>query len=133
MLMEENFEEFGYQDSTTTNISDILPKNARRFRFRYEYDFGDSWWHEILFEGIVEAEKGKKYPLCVEGSRACPPEDVGGVWGYEEFLAALADPNHKQHDQYREWIGGSFNPEAFDSAKATRSMKRGLPDWRQMM
>src|SRR5262249_41783650 len=106
MLMEEDFEEFGYEDSTATTISDILPDGSGWFRFRYQYDFGDSWWHEILFEGRLEKEKGKKYPLCVEGKRACPPEDVGGVWGYGEFVEALADPNHKRHDEFRERVGG---------------------------
>jgi hypothetical protein len=61
---------------------------------------------------------------------ACPPEDVGGAWGYEEFLAALADPEHEGHDGLLEWAGGAFDPEAFDPAAATRAMRRGLPDWR---
>jgi hypothetical protein len=132
MLMAENFQDMGYEDSTTTMVSDILPKGNRRFRFEYEYDFGDSWEHEVLFERRVEAEPGKKYPLCVEGERACPPEDVGGVWGYQEFLEAVTDPEHEDHDGLLEWAGGSFDPEAFDPAVATRRMKRGLPDWRRM-
>ena len=70
MLMEENFEDMEYKDSTTTRISDILPKSGRRFRF--EYDIGDSWQHEVLFEGCVRAERGKRYPVCIEGARACP-------------------------------------------------------------
>ena len=74
MLMREDFEEMGYADSTTTNLSDIIPDNGERFRFIYEYDFGDSWYHEILFEGCPKEESGKEYPLCVKGKRACPPE-----------------------------------------------------------
>src|SRR5205807_2335117 len=91
LLMDENFEEFGYEDSTTTKVSDILPGTGKRFRFEYEYDFGDSWWHEVLFEGCLRAEPGGRYPACVEGARSCPPEDVGGVGGYERFLEAIAD------------------------------------------
>ncbi len=96
----------------------------------YEYDFGDGWRHEVLFEGCVRAERGKRYPICIEAARACPPEDVGGTWGYEEFVAAMADPEHERHEEFREWIGGRFDPEAFDPAKATKRMWRGLPDWR---
>ena len=78
LLMQENFEEMEYEDSTGTRLSDILPKSGRRFRFGYEYDFGDSWRHEVLFEGCPRAERGKRYPVCLEPARACPPEDVGG-------------------------------------------------------
>ena len=65
-----------------------MPRTGKRFGFEYQYDFGDSWKHEILFEGMVRAEPGGRYPLCLEGARACPPEDVGGVWGYQAFLEA---------------------------------------------
>jgi hypothetical protein len=131
-LVQENFEDMGYKDSTTANITDILPRTGRRFRFVYEYDFGDSWDHEVLFEGVVRADPKVKYPLCLEGERACPPEDVGGVWGYADFLAAITDPEHKDHDGLLEWVGGSFDPEEFDPAQATRDMRKGLPDWRSM-
>jgi hypothetical protein len=129
-LMRENFEEMEYADSTATRLSDILPKSGRRFRFEYEYDFGDGWRHEVLFEGCPRPERGKRYPACLEGARACPPEDVGGAWGYQEFLEALADPEHEDHDGLLEWAGGAFDPEAFGPAAATRAMRRGLPDWR---
>lgn len=130
LLMQENFEEMEYEDSTTTKLSDILPRSGRRFRFEYEYDFGDGWRHEVVFEGCVRAERGKRYPVCIEGARACPPEDVGGVWGYQAFVEAMADPGHERHEEFREWIGGRFDPEAFDPVKATKRMWRGLPDWR---
>jgi hypothetical protein len=130
LLVQENFEEFHYEDSTTTKLSAILPKTGKRFRFEYQYDFGDSWWHEILFERCVRAEPGKRYPVCLEGARACPPEDVGGTWGYQEFLEAITDPEHEDHDRLLEWAGGSFDTEAFDPVKATKRMWRGLPDWR---
>ncbi len=110
MLMKEDFEELACKNSTTTKLSQILPASGERFRFEYEYDFGDGWAHDVLFEGRLPAEKGKRYPLCLEGARACPPEDVGGVWGYQDFLAALADPEHEQHGEMREWIGASLIP-----------------------
>jgi hypothetical protein len=127
-LLEDCFE---FVDSTKTMVSDITQRR-RRFAFKYEYDFGDGWEHEVLFEGCPGIEKGQNYPVCVEGERACPPEDVGGVWGYQDFLAAIADPKHEEHDTFLEWCGGSFFPDKFDAVSATRRMVRGLPDWRKM-
>lgn len=129
MVMQESYEEMGCEDSTSTKVSDILPESGKRFRFKYEYDFGDSWEHEILFEGCVPAEKGTRYPLCQEGQRACPPEDVGGSYGYEEYLEAISDPEHEKHESYLEW-GGPFDPEKFDAMAATMRMRKGLPNWR---
>jgi hypothetical protein len=119
-------------DSTQTMISQILPKAGKRFAFKYEYDFGDSWEHEILFEGNPTAVKAKKYPLCLEGERACPPEDIGGIWGYYDFIQAMADPKHEEHERYLEWYGEQFSTDQFDPAQATRQMTKGLPNWRTM-
>ena len=84
------------------------------FRFEYEYDFGDSWMHTLLLEKVLEPEPGQQVPVCIKGKRACPPEDVGGVWGYEGFLEAIGNPDHPEHEEYLEWIGGEFDPEVFD-------------------
>ena len=116
-------------DSLRTKLSKIVPKNGKRFQFDYEYDFGDGWEHEILFEGFMPAEKGTRYPLCLEGQRACPPEDVGGTYGYQECLEAMANPKHKRHKEFMEW-SGPFDPEKFDTEVATKEMRKGLPDWR---
>lgn len=129
-LLDDGFEDFECVDSTVTKISGIVPKDGKRFRFLYDYDFGDGWAHEVLFEGCLKTEKSGRYPLCVEGKRNCPPEDVGGVWGYAEFLEAIANPKHEQHDGFVEWAG-DFDPEGFDASEATKAMRRGLPDWRQ--
>ena len=67
-----------------------------------------------------------KYPLCPEGARACPPDDCGGIWGYPDFIQAIEDSDHERHEELPEWIGGSFDPEAFDPAAATKAMKKGL-------
>jgi hypothetical protein len=131
-LLEETFEEMDYTNSRDTTLSKILPRSGKRFPFQYEYDFGDSWWHEVLFEGCLRVEPGQRYPLCVEGERACPPEDVGGTSGYDSFLVSIADPDDDQHHEMLEWIGGSFDPDCFDSEKATKRMRRGLPDWRKL-
>lgn len=105
--------------------------DGKRFQFLYEYDFGDDWKPEILFEGCLKADKGGRYPVCVEGGRNCLPEDIGGVWGYEEFLEAIANPKHEQHNSFVEWAA-DFDPEVFDAGEASKAMRRGLPDWRQM-
>jgi len=80
----------------------------------YTYDFGDNWEHKIELEKILPREKSVKYPICVKGRRACPPEDCGGIWGYEEFLEAMKDPKHEQHKEMMDWIGGKFDPEHFN-------------------
>ena len=93
-------------------------------RFRYTYDFGDWWEHDIAVEDILVADADKRYPLCVDGAGACPPEDVGGAYGYREFLAALADPGHPEHEAMRGWVGRAFDPTAFDAARATTLVRR---------
>lgn len=89
--------------------------------FVYEYDFGDGWRHKIDFEEIKQAEVGVTYPRCIKGKRACPPEDSGGAWRYPALLATLADPEHEEHLEMKQWVesqtGGPFDLEHFDSAK----------------
>jgi hypothetical protein len=131
-LMEEDFGEMGYADSRVTRLSQIVPKSGRPFHFEYEYDFGDSWRHDVLFEGCLRGEAGRRYPLCVEGERACPPEDVGGTSGYRGFVKALTNPGHRRRDELLTWSDGWFDPEEFDAEQATKRMRCGLPDWRSM-
>jgi len=82
-------------------------------KFRYTYDMGDNWEHVIQVEKVLDADPQVKYPRCVKGSRACPPEDCGGAWGYGDFLDAIQNPSHESHEEMLEWVGGSFDPEAF--------------------
>jgi len=89
----------------------------------YEYDFGESWQHEILLGKIMEPEPNVAYPRCVEGARACPPEDVGGVWAFGDFLKALAAPKHENHRDIKEWVGGRFDPEKFDLNAVNRELR----------
>lgn len=129
-LMQYDFDDRLVIDTTITKLDETLPKNGKPLQFLYSYDFGDDWRHEILFEGCLQAKEGQRFPVCVEGERACPPEDVGGVWGYENFLEAIVDPKHEEHEMYMEWAG-KFDPEEFDAQKATKKMRRGLPNWRE--
>ncbi len=89
---------------------DLKPKA----HFRYEYDFGDSWDHDILVEKILDPEPDVRYPRCLTGKLACPPEDCGGIWGYYGLLEAIQDPQHPEHDDMLEWLGDEFDPDAFD-------------------
>jgi hypothetical protein len=115
----------GFENFTDTETAaELGSKNATRHKIDryirhegekalYEYDFGDSWEHELLLEKIVPAEPGVHYPRCLKGKRNCPPEDCGGPWGYANMLEALADPNHPEFEMYQEWLGDEFDPEEF--------------------
>jgi hypothetical protein len=102
------------------------PKSERRARLgtvakqgtaiRYVYDFGDDWVHRVVVEKVLRADRNVSYPCCIGGKRAGPPEDCGGVWGYEELLAAISDPDHAEHESMLEWVGGEFDPEDFEPA-----------------
>lgn len=84
--------------------------------FHYEYDFGDGWMHRVVVEAQAPREPGIRYPRLLAGARACPPEDCGGLPGYERLLEILGDPRHEEHNDLLEWLGGRFDPEAFDAA-----------------
>jgi hypothetical protein len=108
-------------DELDYRIDAVLEKGGR---LRYTYDFGDWWEHEVVVEDILPADADERYPLCLGGERACPPEDVGGPEGYAEFLAALADPGHPDHDAMRDWIGRRFDPEEFDPGRVGALLRR---------
>lgn len=89
---------------------------------RYEYDFGDGWLHTIELLAIQPKDASLTYPRCVDGARACPPEDCGGIERYHDLLEILADPKHPEHEDMNEWLKGHaknyypFDPDAFDPA-----------------
>ncbi len=112
------------EDEADIRLSQIF-KGKKKPRIVYEYDFGDSWQHEIVLEKSLEPEM-IKYPRCVEGARACPPEDVGGIWGYAEFLEAISDPSHEDHADMVVWIGGKFDPEKFSVDEVNRELRKSL-------
>ena len=99
-------------DEREIRLDQIAPEE--KFKFIYEYDFGDGWEHEILVEKILPADPDQDYPSCLKGKRACPPEDCGGPWGYAEMLEALGDPEHPEREMWVDWIGEDFDSEEFD-------------------
>ena len=109
-----------FQDSERARLGTLVVD--RGSRFLYEYDFGDSWLHEVTLEDILEHRPGKRYPICVGGQRACPPEDCGGPWGYAELLEVIGDPDHEEHLDMMEWLGGQFDPGAFDVNRVNRML-----------
>lgn len=109
-------------DESSAALCDVLREGMT---FHYRYDFGDSWSHTVEVEKVMRPEKGRRYPVCLEGARPCPPEDCGGVYGYEEFLAAINDPDHERHEELLDWIGDEpWDPELFDQDYVNRRLKR---------
>jgi hypothetical protein len=91
--------------------------------FSYEYDFGDSWGHEIVVESFSRLPLGLKFGVCIDGQNACPPEDCGGPPGYADLLEVLADPTHDEHEHMRSWVGGPFAPREFALALANARLQ----------
>ena len=129
-LLDDDWSDSKITSSLETQLSELCAGKRPPKKIGYMYDFGDGWEHLVEYEGISSAEPNKKYPCCIEGARACPPEDVGGVWGYAHFLEAIRDPKHEEHETYLEWFGGEFDSEAFRPAETTKAMRKGLPNWR---
>lgn len=124
-FLDDDFGEFRVIDSLQTELSEILPSDEQPFAFLYVYDFGDYWVHEVQFESPVKAEIIRQPPICLEGERACPPEDVGGIWGYKNSLEAITDPDHEEHEHYVEW-GAGHDPEVFNVEETTERMREEL-------
>jgi hypothetical protein len=94
-------------------LGDLIKQKGRTFN--YLYDFGDSWEHEVMLEDSHYFNPELHAPVeCLDGARACPPEDVGSVPGYYEFCEALKDPYHAEHESYKTWCGGEYDSEEFD-------------------
>lgn len=113
----------------------FLMKNTRIFelikdigtRFYYRYDFGDNWEHEIIIEKITKdnIEKQEEIPICLSGERACPPEDCGGTWGYEELLEIQKNKKHPEYEEkIVEWLGKDFDSEKFDIDEVNKELNK---------
>ena len=108
---EDDVYELGILSGWERNIADYF--SMKNSTAAYVYDYGDNWVHAVKLEKILPRDKKTKYPRCIEGKRACPPEDCGGVHGYEEFLEAIMDPGHERHEDLLYWAGKDFEPERF--------------------
>jgi hypothetical protein len=105
-------------DENTFCLSDLL--HAEKDQCLYEYDFGDSWLHELALERIIAAPASSEKLCCLEGNGACPPEDSGGVPEYEEWLKALKDSEHRDHEDAVDWLGADYDPSRFDCQKVNQ-------------
>lgn len=124
MQIGEPHEDYDHEltDSKKIRLNELLKPEKQKFR--YLYDFGDSWDHIITVEKIIEKDGTPKTFECIDGKRACPPEDCGGVWGYEDFLKAISNKNHPEHKEMLDWIGGSFDSEEFDLNEINKSLSK---------
>jgi len=121
---EPEFDDYGVEplDEAEYTLADLAPKPKQKFI--YEYDFGDSWEHVVLVEKVLPPDPAFKHPVCLAGANRCPPEDCGGIPGYYDLLAILADPNHEEHEQMKEWVGGEWDTSRFDLDEINAGLKR---------
>jgi hypothetical protein len=117
---DDTWEELNNVDYAKIKISNLLKKE--KDKIVYEYDFGDSWEHDIILEKVLSYDQNIKYPVCVAGKMNCPPEDCGGVWGYSDMLEILKNPNHEEYDSFTEWLGEEFDPEYFDKGAINKML-----------
>jgi hypothetical protein len=122
-MQSEDHPEDELDETTHTLIGAIGDER----RFRYEYDFGDDWQHQVVVEDTFTIPIGLTFAVCLDGQRACPPEDCGGPWGYEHLLEVISDPGHEEHDESVEWVGDDFDPEEFSLATTNAALQRIIP------
>ena len=111
--------ELGLENENRIRLDQVLQKP--KDKMIYEYDFGDSWEHNVVLEKVLPFTQGeRRYPVVTGGKRACPPEDCGGVGGFYTMLEVLQDPDHPEHEEYSEWLG-EYDQDDFDVAYINRS------------
>ena len=118
----------GPLDARKARLVDVLDDVGVK-TLKYLYDFGDGWEHTIKIEHIADAMPGVAYPRLIDVTRRCPPEDIGGPWGYGEFLEAIADPKHLRHAELTEWAGDAFDPNAVDTEGHANAIAELATQW----
>ena len=118
----KEFEVEESRNSRTIKLNSILKKE--KSKILYEYDFGDSWNHDIILEKIIKEEETGQIPRCIKGKRNCPPEDCGGTWGYNDLLLTISNPKHEDYESMMEWLGGNFDPEYFDIDEINNNLRQ---------
>jgi len=111
-------------DERRVTLGQILTEPGSRLV--YEYDFGDSWMHELVCEEIAASDEKAPYAICTDGARACPPEDCGGPDVYSDLLGVLKNHKHKDYEEMRDWVGGRFDPETFNLEEINEHLSREL-------
>ncbi|MDQ7903477.1 plasmid pRiA4b ORF-3 family protein [Phytohabitans sp. ZYX-F-186] len=118
--------ELGHRAEKPVTLEQVAPQ--AKDKIRYVYDFGDDWVHDILVEKVLDRDPTLTYPRCVGGRRAAPPDDCGGIWGYEELVEILGDPSHPDHEERLEWLGwddaAHFDPAAFDPDEVNQAFTK---------
>jgi hypothetical protein len=117
----DDFDELDLIDEGKTTLAKVLKTEGDSMI--YVYDFGDNWRHEVVLEKIVPSDAQTK-PVCLAGERRCPPEDVGGVSGYQEFLEVIFEPGHDDFTNFRGWAGGKFHAEEFSLNAVNKILSR---------
>jgi hypothetical protein len=116
--------DFGFEvlDEKKFKILQVLDK--LKAKLIYEYDMGDSWEHILVLEKILPEDDKIKYPVCLDGAMACPPEDSGGIPGFYNFLEIIGNPDNDEYDEMMKWSGGEFNPDEFNLHAINHSLQR---------
>ena len=120
----------GPLDARRARLIDVLEETGAK-TLKYLYDFGDGWEHTVKLERIAKAVPGLAYPRLTEARGRCPPEDVGGPWGYADFLEAVTDPKHERHAELTEWIGGPFDPDVVETEEHAQALAVLAKQWSQ--
>lgn len=127
-IPDEEFDDFSFGkprpkflDAEDVTLDSMI-KDVKE-KFVYEYDFGDSWRHDIIVENFLHRENGLTYPTCLDGKLNCPPEDCGGIPGFYELLEIIGNKRHRERKEMLEWLGGSYDPEYFDKAEVNEKLK----------
>jgi Plasmid pRiA4b ORF-3-like protein len=122
LMPDDDLFDFGTpsKDEAKVRVNQVL--THEKSWIRYTYDMGDGWQHKIVLEKILAPDPKLKYPICIKGKRACPPEDCGGAWGYMDLLEILADPSHPDYAEMMEYHEDGIDAEAFDLAEINESL-----------
>ncbi len=126
-MLDPDFDD-GPLDARKARLIDVLEDVGTK-TIKYLYDFGDGWEHTIKVERVTVAVPGVAYPVLLDASGRCPPEDVGGPWGYDEFLDAMANPEHESHAEMKEWVGEDFDPKVVDVEALAASVAALAKAW----
>ena len=117
-------------DSLTVTLDQVIADKGDQFK--YEYDFGDGWYHDIVVEDFLTIDQELKYPTCIDGELHCPPEDCGGIGGFYQMLEIIKDKKNPEYKEMKQWLGRQYNPEAFDKERVNKKLsklEKYIKDW----